>query len=140
LYGGIAITNSGTGGVHALAYPLGGKYHISHGLSNAVLLADIMEFNAQAVPEKFVKVAEVMGLETATGSPKQTVQSALDAIRGLVHDVRIVIEGFEVTDQVIHDLAQSAMTVQRLLQNNPRAIMLEDARKIYQTSLKRGNE
>lgn len=140
LYGGIAITNSGTGGVHALAYPLGGKYHISHGLSNAVLLADVMEFNAQAVPEKFVKVAEVMGLETATRSPEQTVQSALGAIRDLVHDVGIVIEGFEVTDQVIHDLAQSAMTVQRLLDNNPRPITLEDAQKIYQTSLQGGYE
>jgi len=55
LYGGIAITNSGTGGVHALAYPLGGKYNISHGLSNSILLADIMEFNSKAVPEKFIK-------------------------------------------------------------------------------------
>jgi alcohol dehydrogenase class IV len=83
-----------------------------------------------------VKVAEAMGLNTAARSPEQSVQSALDAIRGLVHDVGIVIEGFEVTDQVIRDLAQSAMTVQRLLQNNPRPIMLEDARKIYQTSLR----
>lgn len=136
LYGGIAITNSGTGGVHALAYPLGGKYHISHGLSNAVLLADVMEFNAQAVPEKFVKIAEVMGLETAQGSQAQIVQAALDAVRNLVHDVGVGIEGFEVTDQVISDLAQSAMTVQRLLQNNPRPITLEDAEKIYRTSLR----
>ena len=136
LYGGIAIANSGTGGVHALAYPLGGKYHISHGLSNAVLLADVMEFNAQAVPEKFVTVAEMMGFETTQCSQEQIVQAALDAIRSLVHDVSIAIEGFEVTDQVIHDLAQSAMTVQRLLQNNPRTITLEDAQKIYRTSLR----
>ncbi|MCJ7657458.1 MAG: iron-containing alcohol dehydrogenase, partial [Candidatus Atribacteria bacterium] len=64
LYGGIAITNSGTGGVHALAYPLGGKYNISHGLSNSILLAEVMEFNAEAVPEKFIKVADVMEIET----------------------------------------------------------------------------
>lgn len=136
LYGGIAITNSGTGGVHALAYPLGGKYHISHGLSNALLLADVMEFNAQAVPEKFVNVAEAMGLETAQGSQAQIVQAALEAIRSLVYDVGIVLEGVEVTNQVISDLAQSAMTVQRLLQNNPRPITLEDAEKIYRTSLR----
>lgn len=135
LYGGIAITNSGTGGVHALAYPLGGKYHINHGLSNAVLLADVMEFNAQAVPERFVKVAESMEIETLQLDQEQVVQSAVDEIRKLVKDVGIIIEGFEVSDQILDDLAKSAMTVQRLLQNNPRSITYEDAKQIYRKAL-----
>ena len=136
LYGGIAIANSGTGGVHALAYPLGGKYHITHGLSNAILLADVMEFNATAAPEKFVQVAEVMGLKTAGRSQEEIVSSTVTAIKELVRDVGIVIEEFEATDQVLADLAQSAMTVQRLLQNNPRTITQEDAEKIYRSSLR----
>ena len=44
-YGGVAITGSGTTAVHALSYPLGGKYHIAHGVSNAILFAHVMEFN-----------------------------------------------------------------------------------------------
>lgn len=136
LYGGIAIANSGTGGVHALAYPLGGKYHITHGLSNAILLAEVMKFNAPAVPEKFVKVAEVMGIETAGRSQEEIVSSTVTAITDLVRDVGITIKNFEATDQVLSDLAQSAMTVQRLLQNNPRTITREDAENIYRASLR----
>ena len=52
-YAGVAITASGTTAVHALSYPLGGKYHIAHGVSNAILLAPVMRFNAPACPERF---------------------------------------------------------------------------------------
>ena len=53
-YGGLAITASGTTAVHALSYPLGGKYHIAHGVSNAILLAPVMRFNSEhpAVKER----------------------------------------------------------------------------------------
>ena len=136
LYGGIAITNSGTGGVHALAYPLGGKYNISHGLSNSILLAEVMEFNAKAVPEKFIKVAEVMGIETTIFSEEKVVKSVVDEIRKLVNDVGINIEGFEVSEKVLDNLATLAMSEQqRLLKNNPRPISYEDARQIYKKSL-----
>lgn len=132
LYGGIAITNSGTGGVHALAYPLGGKYDISHGLSNSILLADVMEFNAKAVPEKFIKVAEVMGIEIANFSKEKVIKSVVDEIRKLVNDVGIAIEGFEVSEKDLDNLAMLAMSEQRLLKNNPRSIEYLDAKRIYQ--------
>jgi len=136
LYGGIAITNSGTGGVHALAYPLGGKYNISHGLSNSILLADVMEFNAKAVPEKFIKVAEIMGIETTNFPKEKVVESVVDEIRKLVKDVGITIEGFEVSEKVLDNLATLAISEQqRLLENNPRPILYEDARQIYKNVL-----
>ncbi|ODS40559.1 MAG: hypothetical protein A7315_02430 [Candidatus Altiarchaeales archaeon WOR_SM1_79] len=135
LYGGIAITNSGTGGVHALAYPLGGKYGLSHGLSNSILLADVIEFNAETVPEKFVRIANAMGIETIKLSQERVVSSALVEIRKLVDDVGIRVENFEVSEQVIDDLSKSAMSVQRLLKNNPRPIKYEDARRIYRRAL-----
>jgi alcohol dehydrogenase class IV len=132
LYGGIAITNSGTGGVHALAYPLGGKYDMSHGLSNSILLADVMEFNAKAVPEKFIKVAEVMGIEIANFPKEKVIKSVVDEIRKLVNDVGIAIEGFEVSEKDLDNLAMLAMSEQRLLKNNPRSIEYLDAKRIYQ--------
>jgi len=133
LYGGIAITNSGTGGVHALAYPLGGKYNISHGLSNSILLAEVMEFNAKAVPEKFIKVAEVMGIENTIFSEEKVVKSVVDEIRKLVNDVGITVEGFEVSENVLDNLATLAISEQqRLIKNNPRSIEYLDAKRIYQ--------
>ena len=55
-YAGAAITASGTTAVHALSYPLGGKYHIAHGVSNAILLAPVMRFNEPACRERFALV------------------------------------------------------------------------------------
>lgn len=137
LYGGIAITNSGTGGVHALAYPLGGKYNISHGLSNSILLAEVMEFNAKAVPEKFIKVAEVMGIETTIFSEEKVVKSVVNEIRKLVNNVGITIEGFEVSEKVLDNLTTLAISEQqRLIKNNPREIKFEDAKRIYKKALK----
>jgi len=135
LYGGIAITNSGTGGVHGLAYPLGGKYNISHGLSNSILLADIMEFNSKAVPEKLIKVADIMEIRTTNFPKEKIVKSVVDEIRKLVNDVGIAIEGFEVSEKDLDNLAMLAMSEQRLLKNNPRSIEYLDAKRIYQKVL-----
>lgn len=136
LYGGIAITNSGTGGVHALAYPLGGKYNISHGLSNSILLAEVMEFNAKAVPEKFIKVADIMEIKTTNFPKEKVVKSVVDEIRKLVNDVGITIEGFKVSEELLDNLATMAISEQqRLLKNNPRPISYEDARQIYKNVL-----
>ena len=133
LYGGVAITNSGTGGVHGLAYPLGGKYNISHGLSNSIRLADVMEFNAKAVPEKFIKVADVMEIETTNLPKEKIVKSVVDEIRKLVNDVGITIKGLEVSEKILDNLATMAISEQqRLLKNNPRPISYEDAKRIYQ--------
>lgn len=134
-YGGIAIANSGTGGVHALAYPLGGKYDMSHGLSNSILLADVMEFNAEAVPEKFIKIADVMGIRTTNFPKEKVIKSVVDEIRKLVNDVGIAIEGFEVSEKDLDNLAMLAMSEQRLLKNNPRSIEYLDAKRIYQKVL-----
>lgn len=131
-YGGVAITNSGTGAVHALAYPLGGKYGVAHGLSNSILLADVMEYNAKAVPEKFVKVTEIMRLKTNGLSKEKIVDLVVDKIRNLTIKVGIKVGSLNIGKDDIVDLANSALTVQRLLKNNPRPIEFEDAKGIYE--------
>lgn len=131
-YGGVAITNSGTGAVHALAYPLGGKYGVSHGLSNAILLAEVMEFNAPAVENKFIKIAEKMGLKTNSFSDKEIATNVVRAIEELTDEVGINVDNIEIGADEIDDLANSALKVERLLSNNPRSVTYEDAKKIYQ--------
>ena len=135
LYGGVAITNSGTGGVHALAYPLGGKYNISHGLSNSILLAEVMEFNAEAVPDKFIKVANLIGINIVNLTREESLISVINEIKKLVYDVGISAEGLDISENDLDELAKSAMSVDRLLKNNPRSIGYEDIKKIYKSSL-----
>ena len=59
-YGGVAITGSGTTAVHALSYPLGGKYHIAHGVSNAILFAHVMEFNKDACEDRLAALCDAV--------------------------------------------------------------------------------
>jgi alcohol dehydrogenase class IV len=132
-YGGVAIANSGTGGVHALAYPLGGKYNMSHGLSNALLLVPVMEYNAEAVPEKFIEIARTIGLESNHASKEQIVESTLAKIKELVESIGISKGNFKLSKAEIHNIAKSAMSQQRLLQNNPRPINLDDVKTIYRS-------
>ncbi len=130
-YGGVAIANSGTGAVHALAYPLGGKYGVPHGLSNAILLADVMEFNSTATPDKFVKIAEMMDINKDKLTREQIVAMVIDKIKNLTKEVGISSEGLNMSKDDIEYLAESAMTVKRLLNNNPRTVELNDVKKIY---------
>ncbi len=134
-YGGIAIANSGTGGVHALAYPLGGKYNISHGLSNSILLAEVMEFNAEAVPEKFIKIAEGIGVKLNGISEKQIIKEVLNKIMEMVSNSGVNLRGYKFSHKDLEYLAGSAMKVTRLLNNNPHPINYLDALRIYKKVL-----
>jgi alcohol dehydrogenase class IV len=59
---GMAFSMSGTAGVHAMAYPLGGQYHVPHGEANTALLRWVMEYNLEGCEEKFIPIAQSMGL------------------------------------------------------------------------------
>lgn len=67
-YGGVAITGSGTTAVHALSYPLGGKYHIAHGVSNAILFAHVMEFNKDGCKDRLAMLCDAVYPELAVKS------------------------------------------------------------------------
>ena len=78
LFGGMCIASSSTTAVHALAYPLGGKYHMPHGLSNAILLPHVMKFNLDATAEKFQKIAFAMGLQVAGLSARDAAEKMIE--------------------------------------------------------------
>lgn len=61
LYAGLGLANAGVTAVHSLSYPLGGKYGVSHGLANTIMLPRVMAFNLPGAREKFVDIAETMG-------------------------------------------------------------------------------
>jgi alcohol dehydrogenase class IV len=135
VYGGLCLGPVNTAAVHALAYPLGGEFHVPHGLSNAVLLPFVMEFNLPACPERFAQVAVALGVE-ASDDVMETARRGVDAVRRLSQecgtDVRLTELG--ITEEVIPRLARAAMGVTRLTRNNPRELTVEAAEEIYRAA------
>lgn len=135
-YAGVAITASGTTAVHALSYPLGGKYHIAHGVSNAILLAPVMRFNEPACRERLAAAYDrcIRGGETTLEGKSAAVITRLEQIvRHL--DIPTSLTEFGVPKEDLEALVASGMEVTRLLVNNMREITPDDARYLYQQVL-----
>lgn len=132
LYGGLCLGPVNTAAVHALAYPLGSDFGVAHGVSNAVLLAQVLEFNLPAAPARYAEVARALGV-AGDGPEARVAASGIELIRALNQRVGIPahIAELGVPASAIDRMADSALTVQRLLQQNPRTVTLQDARDIY---------
>ncbi|NEX95195.1 iron-containing alcohol dehydrogenase [Caulobacter sp. 17J65-9] len=133
LLAGMAFANAPVGAVHALAYPLGGRFHVPHGLSNALVLAPVLEFNLPAAETLYAELHEAV----APAAPKRTSNLAardfIDVMSRLVADMPMAqrLREVGVTEADLPDLAMDAMNVQRLLVNNPREVVYADALAIY---------
>jgi alcohol dehydrogenase class IV len=131
-YGGVAITASGTTAVHALSYPLGGKYHIAHGVSNAILLVPVMKFNEPECRELFASAYD----RCMKGSAKTVEEKSVALIARLDEivkhlDIPTSLQEFGVPKEDLDSLVAAGMEVTRLLVNNRRKVTPEDARKLY---------
>lgn len=84
---GMAFSNASLGYVHSMAHQLGGVYDLSHGLCNAILLAEVSRFNAQKVPARFVDIAKAMGIDVSGLTQEQAINAALAAIDALSEKV-----------------------------------------------------
>jgi len=133
LYGGIALTNAGTTAVHALAYPLGGRFGISHGISNAIMLPYVMKYNCLSNMPKFVQIAEAMGEEVYGLNQREAALKAIEAIFQLARDVGtpLHLKDLKIPEEAIPEMAADAMKWSRLLTNNPRQMTQEDAAAVY---------
>lgn len=132
-YGGMCIATSSTTAVHALAYPLGGKYRIAHGVSNAILLPYVMRFNSVGNEEKFRDVALAMGLDVGGKSPAAATEAVIDALFALNRDLSIPadLKQWNITVADLETLVDGAAKVTRLLDNNPRPMSRTDIAAIY---------
>jgi len=131
---GQAFANSPVAAVHALAYPVGSLFHVPHGLSNSLVLCQVMQFNASHCSEQYAELAPYVFPEINTSRSSQAICSEfietlaeLSADLGLQTSLRDV--GIAADD--IERLAADAMNQTRLLVNNPREITLDDAQAIY---------
>ena len=133
MYGGMCIATSSTTAVHALAYPLGGKYRIAHGISNAILLPYVMRFNSVGNEGKFRDVAVAMGLNVSALNDAQAATAMIDNLFALNRDLEIPsdLKRWNITTADLETLVDGAAKVTRLLDNNPRPMSKDDIRAIY---------
>jgi alcohol dehydrogenase class IV len=134
LYAGLGLANAGVTAVHSLSYPLGGKYGVSHGLANTIMLPRVMAFNLPGALEKFVDIAKVMG-EIVDGLPlREAAWLAVEAVEALIEDCGIMttLEELDIPESDFPELAKMAMTVARPLANNPCKMTIEEMVELYQ--------
>ena len=139
LYGaclaGQAFANAPVAAVHALAYPLGGFYHIPHGLSNSLVLPYVLRFNAQAAGEHYQDIARyILSVDEQNIRADNAADKLADYFLALASDLGLPtrLRDAEVTESSLPMLAEAAMLQQRLLINNPREVSLQDVLEVYQ--------
>ena len=132
---GQAFENAPVAAVHALAYPLGGIYHLAHGVSNALVLPHVMRFNRAACAGLYAELATVV-LPEAVGSTDERCDAFIAYLADLTLRTGLPqrLRDCGIGADAIDALATAAMGQQRLLKNNPRPVSLDDARAIYQAA------
>ncbi len=138
LYGGVCINSSGTAAVHALAYPLGGKYKVPHGVANAMLLPYVIEFNSDVIEDKLADIYNEMGLPNQEKLNNR--EKSCDVIKNiylLVKELNIPnsIRNYGITENDVEEMARAASQITRLMSNNPKKMSVNDIIDIYRKLL-----
>lgn len=132
---GQAFANAPVGAVHALAYPLGGHFHIPHGLSNALVLPHVMRFNRAECEHLYAELAQIILPKTEQVSDPQVQVTTLItwlADLSIACGLPTTLTQCDIPQSALPLLASEAMLQQRLLVNNPREVSEQDALGIYQ--------
>jgi alcohol dehydrogenase class IV len=142
LYGGISFGNAGVTAVHALSYPIGGRFHVPHGDANTLMLPWVMQYNMLGSLERFANIAVAMGLDIEGYTPREAAQMAVEEMRLLADDLDLplYLSDVNIPSSAIEDLADGAMGQTRLLVNNPRTLTRDDVVAIYRACAERPDE
>jgi alcohol dehydrogenase len=143
---GQAFANAPVGAVHALAYPLGGQFHVAHGLSNALVLPHVMTFNKSHCADLYAELAAYImpGNDGGDGDDDDDDNSSLQTAEHLIQFLHELIAKLQlpqslaelgIQEKHIDSLANDALKQTRLLINNPKTVSLEDAKQIYLNAL-----
>ncbi len=135
---GQSFANSPVAAVHALAYPIGSLFHVPHGLSNALVLCQVMSFNAPVCHQEYASLApfifpDMAFLRSSESITKELVERLFTLIQKLNLETQLSQVGIRAHD--IDRLAEDAMKQTRLLVNNPRKMTLDEIKGIYSNVL-----
>lgn len=135
-FGGQSFANSPVAAVHALAYPLGGHYHIPHGLSNSLVLPYVMRFNAPEAKELYAELAPIIMNKPVEGDADSVTEQLIAYLEQLIVDLGLpnTLAKMDIPESDLPKLASDAMKQTRLLINNPREVTEADALAIYQSA------
>lgn len=128
LYGGLGLGPVNTAGVHALAYPLGGEFHLAHGLSIALLLPHVVRFNLPAMPDRHAALADALGTASVETLPDRLEQLIADC------GIKAGLSAYGIPRDALPRIVDAGLGVTRLLKNNPREITRSDALRIYEAA------
>jgi alcohol dehydrogenase len=134
-FAGQAFANAPVAAVHALAYPIGGIYHVPHGLSNALVLPHVLKFNAQEAAPRYAVLADAI-LPAIAGTSEQKTEAFIGHIEQLIAETGIpaTLRAVGIERDGLERMAKDAMLQQRLLINNPRPVTETDALAIYRAA------
>lgn len=130
---GQAFANAPVGAVHALAYPLGGHYHVSHGHSNALVLVEVLKFNAVEAKREYAELMQFID-PFSKGNIDGLCDLFIDHMQGHLDQsgLPLKLSQMNIKHEHLTTLADDAMLQTRLLQNNPRVMNHQHALEIYQ--------
>jgi alcohol dehydrogenase class IV len=131
---GLAFGSGGLGAVHALAYPLGTEYHLSHGRTNAIMLPHIMQYNLCGSPAKYARIAQLMGQEIEGYSLLEAATLAVDATKKLLETIKVSyhLTDYGISSEDLPKLVEGGMKQARLFGPNPRDLNEKDVKLIYE--------
>jgi len=134
---GMAFANAPVAAVHALAYPLGGHFKVPHGLSNALVLPYVLEFNMPEASALYAELAPIIFRDSAGNSEAEKCDAIVEGYKQMGPELGMKSKLSEVGVNHNHlpMLAEDAMKQQRLLVNNPREMTYEAALEIYTRAL-----
>ena len=133
---GQAFANSPVAAVHALAYPLGGHFHIPHGLSNALVLPHVLRFNAKIAPQPYAEIAPCLFPDLADLEGQERAEAFFDRLAALSRACGLpqTLRDMNIPETFLPRLAADTMNQARLLGNNPRPVTEMDALAIYRAA------
>ena len=131
---GLAFGSGGLGAVHALAYPLGTEYHMSHGRTNAIMLPHVMHYNLCGNPAKYAHIAELMGRDIEGYSLSEAAELAVDAVKEILDTIKesYCLADYDIPIEDLPKLVDGGMKQARLFVPNPRDLTQEDVKLIYE--------
>lgn len=134
-YGGASIAHAGTHLVHAMSYPLGGKYHIPHGVANAILLAPCMRFVRPAAVSKFAQAYDLLPDADLMLDEEAKSHALVEYFAALVLRLKLPasLEELGIGPDHLPYLVEAALDVQRLMKNVPMKVSADDVRNVYLT-------
>ena len=139
---GLAFGSGGLGAVHALAYPLGTEYHMTHGRTNAIMLPHIMQYNLSGSPAKYARIAQLMGRDIDGYSLYEAAGLAVDAIKELLDTIGVsfCLSDYGISIEDLSKLVAGGIKQARLFVPNPRDLTESDVKLIYEGAFKKDSE